>query len=144
MALTVETIMTDGGQNLPFARDLREAVALYARRTWPLNTSGQAAKAWRIDKSTAANLLKGHASDATITRVLRAGGWRMASAVVGAVIGQSIEDHLDLELEAIRAERSRLDELEERARLRWAALCVARADPGLDPAEPRSASRKVG
>lgn len=98
-------IMTSGGQMLPFARDLREAISLYARRKWPINTSGHAAKAWKIDKATAANLLKGHASDATITRILRAGGWSMATAVVGAVIGHSLEDHINREIKEVARER---------------------------------------
>jgi hypothetical protein len=80
------------------------------RRTWPLNTSGCASKAWGISKATAANLLKGHASDATITAVLRAGGWPLAIAVVGATIGQRLEDF-------IRAERKGLeDEAQRRER----------------------------
>jgi hypothetical protein len=98
-------IMTDCGQSLPFARDLREALGLYARRTWPLNTSGHAAKAWGIDKATAANLLKGHASDTTITRILRANGWSMAIPVLGAVIGQSLEDHVTNEIRKVADER---------------------------------------
>lgn len=94
MSVTFEEIMSLDGQNLPFARDFREALALYARRTWPLNTSVHAAKAWGIDKTTAKNLLKGHASDATITRVLRSGGWAIALPVLGAVIGHSAEQFL--------------------------------------------------
>ena len=96
-------IMTDGGQNLPFSRDLREALSIYARRTWPRDTAKAAAREWGLSSTTAANLLKGHASDATVTRVLRAGGWRLASAVVGAVIGQSYDDFIHSELEIGRA-----------------------------------------
>ena len=39
MALTVGEIMTDGGQALPFARDLREAVALYVVKRDPALTA---------------------------------------------------------------------------------------------------------
>ncbi len=106
--------MTADGQELPFARDLREALAIYARRTWPLNTSGQAAKAWGLPKTTTSNLLKGHASDATVTAVLRAGGWPLAMAVVGATIGQSLEDHLTQEQERLRHERRAFEEREAR------------------------------
>ena len=140
-------IMTIDGQNLPFARDLREALALYARRTWPLNTSGHASQAWGLSKATAANLLKGHASDATVTACLRAGGWRMAAAVMGAVIGHSLEKHLNEELEVIRAERARLVELQEAATLRWTS---SPADPGagggagLAAAQERHAGRTIG
>lgn len=114
MQLTADRIMTSDGQELPFARDLREALAIYARRSWPLNTSGQAAKAWGLSKTTTANLLKGHASDATVTAVLRAGGWSLAVAVVGATIGQSLEDHLTQEQERLRHERRAFEEREAR------------------------------
>lgn len=90
MTMTADTIMHLDGQLLPFSRDLREALAIYARRTWPLNTSVHAAKAWGVPKSTAANVLKGHASDATVTKIIRAGGWALALPVIGAVIGEPV------------------------------------------------------
>lgn len=114
-------IMDGGGQLLPFARDLREALGLYARRTWPRDTAKSAAREWGLPLATASNLLKGHASDATVTKVLRAGGWRLASAVVGAVIGQSYDDFLHSELEAIAHERARIEDQETRIRQRYAA-----------------------
>ena len=77
--------------------------------------------------TTAANLLKGHASDATVTRVLRAGGWRLASAVVGAVIGQSYDDFLHSELEAIAHERAHFDAREADLRRRYAAVRARRS-----------------
>lgn len=92
MALTVNEIMTLDGQLLPFSRDLREALGVYARRTWPLNTSTHAAKAWGISKTTAANVLKGHASDATVTAIIRSGGWALALPVIGAVIGEPVHE----------------------------------------------------
>lgn len=104
MAVTVNEIMTLGGRELPFARDLREAIAIYMRRTWPLNTSVHAASAWKIPKSTAASLLKGHASDATITRVLRAGGWPLAISVIGATIGTRLEDYIQAERQSLERE----------------------------------------
>jgi hypothetical protein len=90
MTITADAIMHLDGQLLPFSRDLREALAIYARRTWPTNTSGHASRAWEIPKSTAANLLKGHASDATVTKIIRAGGWGLALPVIGAVIGEPV------------------------------------------------------
>lgn len=127
--MTVGTfeIMTSGGQELPFVRDLREALGLYARRKWRRDTAKQAAKAWGLPHATAANLLKGHASDATVTRVLRAGGWRLASAVVGAVIGETYDDFLQSELEAIAHERARIEQQDRDLRARWSAVQARRA-----------------
>ena len=141
--MTVGTfeIMTSGGQELPFVRDLREALGLYARRKWRRDTAKQAAKAWGLPHATASNLLKGHASDATVTRVLRAGGWRLASAVVGAVIGQSYDQFLHQELEAIAHERAQFDTREADLRRRYAAVRARRAvgSAGLVLASPPSA-----
>ncbi len=97
MAVTANQIMTLDGQLLPFSRDLREALAVFARREWPLNTSVHAAKAWGIPKTTAANLLKGHASDATVTAIFRAGGWAVALPVLSAMIGEGVDTFITTE-----------------------------------------------
>lgn len=109
MAMTVNEIMTLDGQLLPFSRDLREALGVYARRTWPLHTSVHAAKAWGIPKATVKNLLKGHASDATVTAIIRAGGWALALPVIGAVIGHGLDEAIKTERrnDIARADRRR-------------------------------------
>lgn len=89
--------MTLAGRNLPLARDLREAVVLYLKTKYPINTTLHVSKDIDLDKTTAKNLLKGHASDATITKAIRAGGWDMAMAVIGSVIGTSLDDHIENE-----------------------------------------------
>lgn len=127
MTATVLGIMTDRGQTLPFSRDLREAVAKYARQTWPHKTARSVAHEWGLDQATAANLLKGHASDATLTKVLRKGGWRVAAVVVGSVIGETYESFLEQELEHIAAERRRIEDLERATRNNWARLHARRA-----------------
>lgn len=106
--------MSLDGQILPFARDLREALAVYARRRWPLNTSGQAAKAWGLPKSTVANLLKGSASDTTVTAILRAGGWSLAIAVIGATIGESLDDFIKHERDRLARERLEAEHRDQR------------------------------
>lgn len=106
--------MTNDGQLLPFARDLREALAIYARRRWPRDRSGHMAQTFKITKDTAANVLKGHASDATVTAILRAGGWPLALAVVGATIGESLDQFIDSERERLAHERSECERQERR------------------------------
>jgi len=114
MTMTSEEIMTDGGQILPLERDLRDALSTYARRTWPRDTAKNAARAWGVPISTAQNILKGHASAATITHVLRTAGWSLATAVVGAVIGQSLEAFVAAEKTRIRRERRTFETQHER------------------------------
>lgn len=132
MTITANEIMDLGGQNLPFSRDLREALGVYARRKWPLNTSVHAAKAWGIPKTTAANVLKGHASDATVTKIIRAGGWELALPVIGAVIGEPVHTFFREQMrEAARA----AEDAERHERLAQAAyrrLATDAADPGED------------
>lgn len=94
MAVTADNIMDSDGHHLPLARDLREAVVLYLKKAYPINTTLHISNLMDVDKPTAKNLLKGHASDATITKVLRAGGWEMAMAVLGSVIGHSLDQHI--------------------------------------------------
>lgn len=106
MTSTAIQIMTHDGQYLPLQRDLRDALATFARREWPRDTAKHAARAWQVPQSTAANILKGHASAATLTHVLRVGGWAVAQAVVGAVIGQAYEDFLQQERHRLERERS--------------------------------------
>lgn len=122
MTITANEIMILDGQMLPFSRDLREALAIYARRKWPTNTSGHAAKAWGLPKTTAANLLKGHASDATVTAVLRAGGWGLALPVIGAVIGEPVHSFFRDQMKQAAREAERAREHEQLAQAAYRRL----------------------
>lgn len=122
MTITANEIMDLDGQILPFSRDLREALGIYARRKWPLNTSVHASKAWRISKSTAANLLKGHASDATVTAIIRAGGWELALPVIGAVIGQPVAEFFRAQIQCAAREAERAQEHERLAQAAYGRL----------------------
>lgn len=151
MTITADGIMHLDGQLLPFSRDLREALAIYARRTWPVNTSGHAAKAWGLPKSTAANLLKGHASDATVTKIIRAGGWELALPVIGAVIGEPVHAFFREQMKQAAREAARAQHHEELAEAAYRRLArdpaVAREDRGLGAsagAMGAEASRRMG
>jgi hypothetical protein len=130
MTMTADTIMHLDGQLLPFSRDLREALAIYARRTWPLNTSVHASKAWGIPKSTAANLLKGHASDATVTRIIRAGGWQLALPVIGAVIGEPVHAFFRDQMRQAAKDAERAQEHEQLAEAAYRRLANDAAAAG--------------
>lgn len=140
MTITANEIMDLGGQNLPFSRDLREALGIYARRKWPINTSVHAAKAWGIPKTTAANVLKGHASDATVTKIIRSGGWELALPVLGAVIGQPVHEFFRAQmLQAAKA----AEHAEHHERLAAAAYRRLEART-FDPGEDRGTGREAG
>jgi hypothetical protein len=139
MTLTAAGIMNLDGQMLPFSRDLREALAIYARRTWPLNTSVHAAKAWGIPKSTAANLLKGHASDATVTRIIRSGGWALALPVIGAVIGEPVHSFFREQMRQAAKDAERAEEHQRLASAAYRRLAYDPAGPGQDRRQGRGA-----
>lgn len=132
--------MTFGGQNLPFSRDLREAIGVYARRTWPLNTSVHAAKAWGISKSTAANVLKGHASDATITKIIQAGGWELALPVIGAVIGEPVHAFFRAQMQQAAKAAEHAQHHEQLAQAAYRRL----ESPPAGPREDRGQGRGAG
>lgn len=132
MTFTADAIMHLDGQILPFSRDLRDALATYARRTWPLNTSVHAAKAWGLSKTTAANLLKGHASDATVTKIIRAGGWGLVLPVLTAVLGEPVQAFFEDQMKqaAVQAEKAQRHEV--LARAAYGRLANNSADPRKD------------
>ncbi len=132
MTITTAEIMTFGGQNLPFAQDLREALANYARRTWPIQTSVHASKAWGVSKDTAKNVLKGHASDATVTKIIRAGGWQLALPVIGAVIGHPVDAFFRDQMKHAAMEAARAQEHEELAAIAYRRLETDAAVVGQD------------
>lgn len=141
MTSTAIQIMTDDGQNLPLARDVRDALSAWAKREWPNNTAKRAAKAWGVSHSTAVNILKGHASASTLTHVLRKGGWGMAHAVIGAVIGESFEGWLNQEQGRLararrehEAQEARLVALADRTRAHLGILGDLRPSPTADDA----------
>lgn len=110
-----------------FARDLGEAVAALVRQRWPHHTAKQVEKAWGVDKSTAANVVRGHVSATTITKAVRAEGWSLLLALGAELTGETHHEWEEKRLSAIieRAERDR----EKVRRLRQkSALLRDRAD----------------
>lgn len=72
-----------------------ELLAAFVRRRWPRDTAKQVSKAWDIDPSTAANLTKGHASERTISKAIKAEGWPLLMALGEAMTGQAYDDFLE-------------------------------------------------
>lgn len=120
-----------------YDRSMGELLATFVRRRWPRDTTKQVAKAWGVSMPTAENLTKGHASERTITKALKAEGWPLVMALGEAVTGRSYADHLEEivhEQERVRAaaaaRRDTLVSLEDRAR----RLVALQAGPLAEPA----------
>lgn len=77
-----------------FDRSMGELLAQFVRRRWPRDTAKHVSRAWEVEPATAANLIKGHASERTITKALKAEGWPLVMALGEAVTGRSYADHL--------------------------------------------------
>lgn len=109
-----------------FGLSLGEALAGLARQKYPRDTAKHLTRAWQIDPSTAANVLKGHASERTLAKAFRAEGWSLIDAIGKAVTGETHHEYevRTLELKIREAEvarqnlvriRSRREALERRA-----------------------------
>lgn len=77
-----------------FARTLGELLALFAKRAWPRDTAKHLARRWDLDRSTAENVLRGHGSERTITKAVKAEGWPLVIALGEALTGQTYQQHL--------------------------------------------------
>lgn len=100
--------MHSGRHKMPVATDFREAVDTVLRRMYPFNTSGNIAKSAKISKTKALNVLKRKASDRTITQIIRAGGWPLGIQVLEAIIGESLDAHLEREFERAKQHEDRI------------------------------------
>lgn len=107
-----------------------EAVSKWLKHRYPDNTAKTVAREADLDTRTADNILAGHLSGVTITKLMRAYGWGFMAAVGAAVIGETYEKSITREIEEIANERRQLDALETHLRDRYARL---RARGALDP-----------
>lgn len=102
----------------------RDAVSDLARRQWPLKTASYAAQAWRLTESEARGVVAARASQTTIDKIFKNGGWSVIFPVMAEVIGQSADAYL-IEKRAAHEDHAR----------RLAALC---GDSGSMPAPRHS------
>ena len=91
-AIGWDFVQQDQSELVP--RTMGELLASFVRRRWPRNTAKQVQRAWDIDPSTADNLIRGRASERTITKALRAEGWPLLMAMGEAMTGQAYQDFL--------------------------------------------------
>jgi len=99
-----------------FPRGMGELLALFARRKYQRDTAKHVEQVWGVDPSTAANLVKGHASERTITKALRAEGWPLVMALGEAMTGQAYEEHLQNIIQETERARERMESRHRRLR----------------------------
>lgn len=99
-----------------------EALAKLVRKRWPKSTAKSVETAWDLDPSTAANLIKGHASERTLTKAIKVEGWELLEALGHALTGQTHQEWEEQRLQRIIEEAERAQEGIRRLRARRAIL----------------------
>lgn len=107
-------VQTDPSELVP--RTMGELLAAFVRRKWRNGTAKAVERAWDVDPQTAANLIRGKASERTISKALKAEGWPLIQALGEAMTGQSYEQFL--EQVADEHERTRAKVIERRDHVR--------------------------
>lgn len=105
-----------------------EALAKMVRLRWPHGTAKQVARTWDLDQTTAANLIKGHASERTLTKAVRAEGWELLLALGQALTGQTHHEWEELKLQRIIEEATDAQDRIRRLRTRASLLAERTAE----------------
>jgi hypothetical protein len=92
-AIGWDFVQQDPSELIP--RTMGELLAAFVRRRWPRHTAKAVERAWGVDPTTAANLVRGRASERTITKALKAEGWPLLVVLGQAVTGQTYEEFLE-------------------------------------------------
>jgi hypothetical protein len=93
---TVEILGSEGAfcPSLGLARQTRDALARYVALRWPTDRRKSVAAEFGLSRDEARSVCEATASATTIDKIWKSprGGWSVLLPVMGAVIGQTIED----------------------------------------------------
>jgi hypothetical protein len=114
-----------------FGRTLGEIVAQMVKRRFPRNTAKSVEAAWDLDPTTARNVVRGHCSERTLAKAIRAEGWALAAPLIESMTGQTYEQHLQILAEEADRVREQIEARRERLRrLQGKAACEDGLSPG--------------
>lgn len=111
-----------------FDLSVGEAMADLVRQRYPRDTAKHIARAWNIDASTAANVVRGHCSERTLTKALKAEGWALIEALGATITGETYAQYEERKLQSIIEEGVRARENLVRLHARREALETRAAD----------------
>jgi hypothetical protein len=114
-----------------FDLGLGQTMAELVRQRYPRDTAKHVARAWKIDASTAANVVRGHCSERTLTKAFKAEGWALIAAMGAVITGESYAQYEERKLQSIIEEGARAHENLVQLRARREAL-ESRASDALD------------
>ncbi len=116
-----------GPYDLQLSLPAGDAVARWLRHRHPMHTAKMVARDTGLDPKTVENILAGHLSGATLTKLILAYRFAFGLTVLEAVLGETYAEALENELEDIAHERRELDAKENALRGDWARLRARRS-----------------
>jgi hypothetical protein len=132
-----------------FTLSIGEALAELVRQKYPRDTAKHISRSWDIDKATAANVLKGHASERTLTKAVKAEGWDLLAQLGAVLTGETYAEYEERQLQQIIERAADASQKLVHLRARREALAAQSLDP--DPSVvrdrlegPRNRSRRDG
>jgi len=123
-------VQQDTSELIP--RTMGEHLAACVRKRWPKSTAKAVERAWDVDPTTAANIIRGRASERTISKALKAEGWPLLMALGEAMTGQAYDEFLESivhEQERIRERAAQRRDHVRRLEARAAELVAVRPGP---------------
>jgi hypothetical protein len=112
-----------------FDLSMGEALADLARQKYPRDTAKHIARAWGIDASTAANVVKGHASERTLTKAIKAEGWSLLACLGAALTGETYSQFEERQLQQIIERAADASQKLVQLRTRREAMASQSLDP---------------
>lgn len=125
-----QAFMPRDGQLFP--RTVGEILALLLRRQFPRDTAKQLERRYEFEPTTAKNVVKGHTSERSITRILYGEGqdvFALLDAIGHALTGITRDEWEEQKLNKIMEEAERAQDSHRLVRLRRALLAEI-AEPG--------------
>lgn len=143
-------ILGSGGASypsMPLTRQTRDAFAKYVELRWPVARRKRVEAEWGLTPDEARAVCEAKASATTIDKVFKHknGGWAVIIPVLGAVVGTSLDQHIENE-RRVHAERAEtLGEVVRSLRFGRPAGDLRPDQSGSEPGERRQPQdRRVG
>lgn len=133
--------------SLGLDKSIRDALASYVRLRWPTGTAKHAAKEFGLSIDAAKSVVAGKPSLVTVETIWKSpnGGWPVILPVLGAVIGTTLDQHLETERNAHAARAEKLGEVVRSLRFGRPAGDLRPDQFGSEPGERRQPQdRRVG
>lgn len=113
LALEISHLKVGSYHNNDLDKATRDALALYVRGRWPFHTAKMASREWDLSLDEARGLVAARTSLSTMDRIWKHknGGWSVLLPVMGAVIGESLDQHIQKQREDHAQQDRRRDAL---------------------------------